>query len=61
MAMDSLLTLGEQLTRWRTAQALSRSRLAHRVGVASSTVARVESGAISPSAQLWLNLVDSLD
>lgn len=61
MTMDSVLTLGKQVTRWRTAQALSRSRLAHRVGVASSTVARVESGAIGPSAQRWLNLVDALD
>lgn len=60
MAKDPVLTLGEHVALWRTAQALSRSRLAQRVGVASSTVGRVESGAIGPSAHLWLALVDAL-
>ena len=55
------LPLRNRLREVRTAQGLSQSQLADRVGVSRNTISSLETGQFSPTAKLALLLCIALD
>ena len=55
------LPLRNRLREVRTAQGLSQSQLADRVGVSRNTISSIETGQFSPTAKLALLLCIALD